>query len=180
MDVRDTPISDSDIQCFNITTTLREILMDCPQKSRESVSAPETNGVSTFYAHNDGITNGSSSHHEFNENGNTIDAKRTDDAGKDSDSECSSDSEDNDSDNEDAIEVKRAETREEHPHFIQVVLRNDRSSAVESNNNTPRVERLRCVIGIINGRGEKNFVNFILFKYFIFSKTFLFVFYFQK
>lgn len=30
LDIRDTPISDSDIQCFNITTTLRELLMECP------------------------------------------------------------------------------------------------------------------------------------------------------
>lgn len=30
LDIRDTPISDSDIQCFNITTTLKELLMECP------------------------------------------------------------------------------------------------------------------------------------------------------
>lgn len=141
--------------------------MDCPQKNRVSVSMPATSGASTSYAHNDGIANGSSSHHESNENENTTNAKRVDDAEDESDSECSSDSEDNDSDDDDSsIGVKKAETREEHPHFIQVVLRNDRSSAAESNNNTPRVERLRCVIGIINGRGEKNFGNLILFKYF--------------
>lgn len=134
--------------------------MDCPQKNSEIVSAPATNGVSTSYAHNDGITNGSSTHHESNKNENSTNAKGADDTGDDSESECSSDSEDNDSDDENSMKVKKGETREEHPHFIQVVLRNDRSSAVgnnnNNNNNTPRVERLRCVIGIINGRGEKN------------------------
>lgn len=34
LDIRDTPISDSDIQCFNITTTLRELLMECPVELR--------------------------------------------------------------------------------------------------------------------------------------------------
>lgn len=146
--------------------------MDCPQKSRESVSAPATNGVSTSYAHNDEISNGSSLHHEPNEHeNNTNNNKRADDARDDSESECSTDSEDNESDDEDLMEVKKAETREEHPHFIQVVLRNDRSNAAESNNNTPRVERLRCVIGIINGRGTKNFVNFNFVQIF-FSKAF--------
>uniref|UniRef100_A0A1B0DBC3 Uncharacterized protein n=1 Tax=Phlebotomus papatasi TaxID=29031 RepID=A0A1B0DBC3_PHLPP len=30
LDVRETPISDSDIQCFNVTTTLRELLLERP------------------------------------------------------------------------------------------------------------------------------------------------------
>lgn len=34
LDIRDTPISDSDIQCFNITTSLRELLMECPEHLR--------------------------------------------------------------------------------------------------------------------------------------------------
>lgn len=42
MDVRDTPISDSDIQCFNITSTLREILMECPIEFRDQYCSTET------------------------------------------------------------------------------------------------------------------------------------------
>lgn len=39
LDIRDTPISDSDIQCFNITTTLRELLMECPVDLRNQTAA---------------------------------------------------------------------------------------------------------------------------------------------
>lgn len=38
LDIRDTPISDSDIQCFNITTTLRELLMECPVDLRNQAA----------------------------------------------------------------------------------------------------------------------------------------------
>lgn len=38
LDIRDTQVSDSDIQCFNITTSLREILMECPPNLREKAS----------------------------------------------------------------------------------------------------------------------------------------------
>lgn len=38
LDIRDTPISDSDIQCFNITTTLRELLMECPVDLRNQTA----------------------------------------------------------------------------------------------------------------------------------------------
>lgn len=34
LDIRDTPVSDSDIQCFNTTVSLRELLMDCPENLR--------------------------------------------------------------------------------------------------------------------------------------------------
>ncbi|XP_055699560.1 uncharacterized protein LOC129799565 [Phlebotomus papatasi] len=42
LDVRETPISDSDIQCFNVTTTLRELLLERPSRQtlRESTRAP--------------------------------------------------------------------------------------------------------------------------------------------
>lgn len=38
LDVRDTPISDSDIQCFNVTKTLRELYLDCPTYLRNQSS----------------------------------------------------------------------------------------------------------------------------------------------
>ncbi|XP_055676852.1 uncharacterized protein LOC129786074 [Lutzomyia longipalpis] len=42
LDVRETPISDSDIQCFNVTTTLKELLLERPtrQSLMESTQAP--------------------------------------------------------------------------------------------------------------------------------------------
>ncbi|KAJ6637942.1 hypothetical protein Bhyg_10673, partial [Pseudolycoriella hygida] len=39
LDIRNTPISDSDIQCFNITTTLKELLMECPENLRNKSTA---------------------------------------------------------------------------------------------------------------------------------------------
>lgn len=35
LDVRDTPISDSDIQCFNVTLTLKTLLLECPEDLRD-------------------------------------------------------------------------------------------------------------------------------------------------
>ncbi|XP_059610273.1 uncharacterized protein LOC132257405 isoform X2 [Phlebotomus argentipes] len=42
LDVRETPISDSDIQCFNVTTTLKELLLQRPSRESlfESARAP--------------------------------------------------------------------------------------------------------------------------------------------
>lgn len=34
LDLRNTPVSDSDIQCFNVTSTLKELLLECPEKLR--------------------------------------------------------------------------------------------------------------------------------------------------
>lgn len=35
LDLRNTPVSDSDIQCFNITSTLKELLLECPRNLRD-------------------------------------------------------------------------------------------------------------------------------------------------
>lgn len=43
MDVRDTPIQDSDIQCFNITYSLRELLLECPKYMRNSEKSKQNN-----------------------------------------------------------------------------------------------------------------------------------------
>lgn len=40
LDLRNTPVSDSDIQCFNITQTLKELLLECPKNLRDDVRAP--------------------------------------------------------------------------------------------------------------------------------------------
>lgn len=34
LDLRDTPVADSDIQCFNVTTSLKQLLLECPDKLR--------------------------------------------------------------------------------------------------------------------------------------------------
>lgn len=40
LDLRNTPVSDSDIQCFNITSTLKELLLECPRNLRDDVRIP--------------------------------------------------------------------------------------------------------------------------------------------
>lgn len=42
LDIRDTQVCDSDIQCFNITTSLREILMECPAHLRRKKTDPNS------------------------------------------------------------------------------------------------------------------------------------------
>ncbi|XP_055906653.1 uncharacterized protein LOC129941911 [Eupeodes corollae] len=38
LDVRDTPITDSDLQCFNAVLTLKELLLQCPVRLRKKVA----------------------------------------------------------------------------------------------------------------------------------------------
>lgn len=176
LDVRDTPISDSDIQCFNITSTLREILMDCPVEFRENyMSSDETpSDTDDSEPYEPKPRNNDSSEESTNHN-NNIDsdpqAHRRDDSivsdtesESDDESDCSTDSEDGNSDdggdggakvsgnNEDANAPHQA-------HCIQVILQNGRMinvNAERSNDfDSPMRETngLHCVIGIINGRG---------------------------
>lgn len=170
MDVRETPISDSDIQCFNITTTLREIQMDCPAIIRKNarnrfyepsvfpsddVTEPSTDGVNSIDA-------GTSKN---GENKSTNDNCQNENNGENSnnESDCSSDSEDNNSNDDTDTEMKTTANRDEYPHCIRVVLRNR-----ENNNSVPtHNERigLRCVIGIINGRGKQKTKQFFFFPF---------------
>lgn len=48
LDLRNTPVSDSDIQCFNITSTLKELLLECPRNLRDDVrivNQPSSSGM---------------------------------------------------------------------------------------------------------------------------------------
>lgn len=50
LDLRNTPVSDSDIQCFNITSTLKELLLECPRNLRDDVripNQPSSSGTTT-------------------------------------------------------------------------------------------------------------------------------------
>jgi hypothetical protein len=42
LDIRDTPVSDSDIQSFNMTKTLKELLMECPTGYRDDAISDNT------------------------------------------------------------------------------------------------------------------------------------------
>lgn len=176
MDVRDTPISDSDIQCFNVTSTLREILMDCPVGLRFD-SESSTVEMSD---NDDDDDDEEEEEEEVVDDNETYDTKSKEaakpaylsdtnsetESESDDESDCSSDSEDGDND---AEATKTSGNNEEtvgtpQAHCIQVILQNGRMinvNAERSNehDNTAQMRgpNVRCVIGIINGRGEFKF-----------------------
>uniref|UniRef100_A0A182ISJ2 Uncharacterized protein n=1 Tax=Anopheles atroparvus TaxID=41427 RepID=A0A182ISJ2_ANOAO len=43
LDLRDTPISDSDVSCFNIVHSLKELLLECPEHLRTEQGLQEYN-----------------------------------------------------------------------------------------------------------------------------------------
>lgn len=167
LDVRDTPIADSDIQCFNITATLREILLDCPialRKPSDSSSSDDENSLQS----DDDDKDGDSITIKFKANSGEDQHRNDAIDSSETESELSSDSEDGDSD-DDAAKANANDGEEQmpqqHAHFIQVVLQNGRllnvnaeRSVVDNDNRVRELHSgLRCVIGIINGRGLKNF-----------------------
>lgn len=172
LDVRDTPITDSDIQCFNITTTLREILMDCPVAFRDiytstdyEVPSDTDDGDSEKASDAKLMTDKTTSNDETNEKksiDDTMDAETESES--EDESECSSDSEDDNSDGENGIangngNNEEAKSQPHQTHCIQVILQNGRMINVnaersnEFENPMRETNSLRCVIGIINGRG---------------------------
>lgn len=166
MDVRDTPISDSDIQCFNVTTTLREILMDCPvglrydsEPSTEEMSDDDDDGEEDEDDDNGSYDTKSK---EADKAVFVSDTDSNTESESDDESDCSSDSEDGDNDSEAAKASGNNEETADTPqaHCIQVILQNGRMinvNAERSNerDNTAQMRgpNVRCVIGIINGRG---------------------------
>lgn len=174
MDVRDTPITDSDIQCFNITTTLREILMDCPVAFRDHYAStdeyeiPSDTDDGDSYVEKPSLTKPTTDKSTSKE---TIEKKSPDDpmeaeseSESDDESECSSDSEDDVSDGENSAANANgnngeAKSQPHQTHCIQVILQNGRMINVnaersnEFENPMRETNSLRCVIGIINGRG---------------------------
>lgn len=184
LDVRDTPITDSDIQCFNVTSTLREILMDCPDSLRldsdnlvstddedddddDDVDDGEPFEPSTSVGGGDtsmNVSNGS----DANADGNHKQMPDITDSESDSndESECSTDSEDGMDGGGGGAEDGSAKASGSNDdagapqaHCIQVILQNGRMINVnaERSNDPENAMRgpnsLRCVIGIINGRG---------------------------
>lgn len=186
MDVRDTPISDSDIQCFNITSTLREILMECPIEFRDQYCSTETASDTDDgepFEVNPQEDKDSSKESQSNEQkpssrkevesqrhiDDSIDSESESDSAEES--ECSTDSEDGDSGGEDGAAKVSGTNDDTNPphqaHCIQVVLQNGRMinvNAERSNdfeNPLRETNGLRCVIGIINGRGLFNLSNYV-------------------
>lgn len=199
MDVRDTPITDSDIQCFNVTSTLREILMDCPDSLRDSDNLVSTDDEDDD---DDDDDDGESIEPKSSSAGDTsMDVSNGSDAenhkhmpdisdsesDSNDDSECSTDSEDGQDGGgggsggggggnggvEDGS-AKASGSNEDagapQAHCIQVILQNGRMINVnaERSNDPENAMRgpnsLRCVIGIINGRGWNYFFYYKFIK----------------
>lgn len=165
MDVRDTPITDSDIQCFNVTTTLREILMDCPVGLRidsdaSTVEMSDDDDSESFEP--EPKATGSATNKNQKHRSSAIPTDSESESESEEDSDCSSDSEDGNSDGEDGA-AKTSGNNEEanapQAQCIQVILQNGRMINVnaerscEKENSIRSPNALRCVIGIINGRG---------------------------
>lgn len=194
LDVRDTPISDSDIQCFNITSTLREILMDCPVEFRENYMStdetPSDTDDSEAYEprfRNSDTIEGSEKHfddkNEQNSNSNkNSETHRRDDSivsetesESEDESDYSTDSEDGNSDDgEDGgskVSGNNDDANAPHQASIQVIFQNGRMINVNaersSDFDSPMRETngLHCVIGIINGRGIRKICNTQLVTY---------------
>lgn len=175
MDVRDTPITDSDIQCFNITSTLREMLLDCPDSLRldSDNSAEVSDDDDTDDDDDESFELPKSSTGDISmdiSNGSHIHKRMPGISDSESDSndesDCSTDSEDGmngDGANAEDGAAKASGSSDDsatpQAHCIQVILQNGRMinvNAERSNNPENSVHgpnSLRCVIGIINGRG---------------------------
>lgn len=128
MDVRDTPIHDSDVQCFNITSTLREILMECPYNLRNT---SEDNMLHQKEVH-------------LKEENCKLYEKQDDstkESCEDSDSESSSESE-NDDDNNDNGDVQENENNtsnnssndavSQQNHFIHLIVNVNREGSINT------------------------------------------------
>lgn len=180
LDIRDTPIADSDVQCFNVCSTLREILMDCPIALRDNDGSSTTSDETWSLAMSDDD--------ETSGNKTPNSPKENVDDGKDNAADCHdndkvesesewgsdlSDSDENENDGADDDPSKANANNEDanvppHSHCIQVILQNGRLINVNTerpNENEPSMREmpnaLRCVIGVVNGRGNSMFKSVI-------------------
>lgn len=161
LDVRDTQVSDSDIQCFNITSSLREILMECPPHLREKVSDKNPSEAIA----NDAVGAGSSK--DIVENSTATADKSTEsdiETGSEMDGEDSDDEEDGADDkngaNEENANENGSAASSNQNHYIQVIIQD--GNLVNVNNGhipSDQMNRaigngLRYMVGVVNGEGE--------------------------
>lgn len=147
MDLRETPITDSDIQCFNIIKSLRELLLECPKHMRENVKPPEEGEL------------GGSGESEDDENKVGEENEDSNDLG----SEESSDSED---DNEDAEEKLKCDSPSTATsgQFVEFIVQNG-SWTMMNTGNIPdeayqrrgrELNGLRYLISVSDGEKSSN------------------------
>lgn len=169
MDFRDTPVSDSDIQCFNITTTLREILLECPPNLRDKSS---DKNPSESVANNDEPEAGPSK--DIVENATPTAEKSTEsdvETGSELDGEESEDEsvadDKNGAHDENANDNDSAACSNQN-HYIQVII-HDGNLVNVNNGHIPtdqmqrsRANGLRYMVGVVNGEGKLIFIIFII------------------
>lgn len=150
MDIRDTPVTDSDIQCFNITTTLRELLMECPEHLREPATAAATaadteSSDSEFEAEDE--------YKDTARDQNIIDDYLVSDGDSDDDDEMYDKK--NGGVNKEG-EGSRSSGSCSGSHVIQVILQNGILNQVRSLDNEYRIREIngvRYMVGVVNGGG---------------------------
>lgn len=164
LDIRDTEVSDSDIQCFNITTSLREILMECPPRFRGSAPNDNPNEKSTDNEPEAGPSK--------NINDKSIDSI---DSSPDSDVDTSSDMDTDDDSEELELSEEIVRPKEENAngngsaatprnlgHFIQVIIRDGNvvdlaNGHISSDQeHRSRASGLRYMVGVVNGEGKQS------------------------
>lgn len=155
-------MSDSDIQCFNITTSLREILMECPPHLREKAS---DKNPSEAVADGEAKAGCSKDIVESPAPANT-----TADKSAESDVETGSEMEGEDSEEEEVPEGANGANEENgndngaaassnQNHYIQVII-HDGNLINVNNGHIPsdqmqraRANGLRYMVGVVNGEG---------------------------
>lgn len=157
LDIRDTQVTDSDIQCFNVTTSLREILMECPLQLRDKASDKNPSDAT---AGNDA------------EPSSSKDIVKSQTKSTDSDVETGSetDGEDSDEEEEEVVDDKNGVNEENanaaaagssnQNHYIQVII-HDGNLVNVNNGQIPadqmqraRANGLRYMVGVVNGEGK--------------------------
>lgn len=165
LDIRDTQVSDSDIQCFNITMSLREILMECPPNLRDTVTPDKNEAVAVA---NQRECEASTSKEVIEQS--TATANKTTDSDVETGSEM--DGEDSEEEDDDDIADDKNGANEENGnengsaasssqnHYIQVIIHEGNLLNV-NNGQIPsdqmqraRANGLRYMVGLVNREGE--------------------------
>lgn len=134
MDIRDTPVSDSDIQCFNITTTLRELYIECPQHLREPKFVDSNKDSTDDDDSSDDDDDTTNSDNKVKNSDDTESILPTDEESNRENSEIS-DAEEDEEKPDDVGQTDGAAGSTSQNHFIHVYLRDGNLVKAEEPNN---------------------------------------------
>lgn len=160
MDIRDTPVSDSDIQCFNITTTLRELYIECPQHLREPKFVDSNKDSTDDDDSSDDDDDTTNSDNKVKNSDDTESILPTDEESNRENSEIS-DAEEDEEKPDDVGQTDGAAGSTSQNHFIHVYLRdgnlvNVNNERVLRNDYQMReIHGIRYMVGVLNGGGPE-------------------------